>query len=95
MKAQNHKALPSTWAFHHKHFPDGSIHKLKACLCVHGDCQTYGVDYFESYAPVMQWTTVRLILILSLVLNWTIVQTDYTNALAQANLPEEVYMELP
>ena len=34
-------------------------------------------------------------MILSLVLNWTTVQADYTNAFAQANLPEEVYMELP
>ena len=87
--------MPSTWAFCHKCFPDGSICKLKAHLCVHGDCQTYDVDYFESYAPVMQWTTVRLIVIFSSVLNWTTIQTDYTNAFAQANLTEEDYIELP
>ena len=59
MKAQNYKALPSTLAFHRKQFPNGSICNLKAHLCVHGDLETYGVDCFESYAPVIQWTTVR------------------------------------
>ena len=46
-KAWNCKELPSTWAFHHKRFPNGSICKLKAHLCVCGDCQTYGVDYLS------------------------------------------------
>ena len=53
------------------------------------------IDYFESYAPVIQWTTVQLILILSLVLNWTTVQTDYTNAFAHATLHDKVYIEMP
>ena len=69
--------------------------KLKAHLCVCGDQQTYEVDYFESYSPVVQWRTVQLLLILSLVSNWTMVQTDYTNAFAQTTLHEEVYMEMP
>ena len=34
-------------------------------------------------------------MILSLVLNWQTVQTDYTNAFAQSMLAEEVYMETP
>ena len=54
-----------------------------------------GVDFFESYAPVVHWTTICLILIISIVLNWTTVQTDHTNAFAQATLDEEVYMEIP
>ena len=95
MKAHHCKALPSTWAFQCKCFPDGSIQKLEAHLCVCVDQQTYGVDYFESNAPVVQWRTVQLLLILSLVLNWTMVQTDYTTAFAQATLHEVVYMEMP
>ena len=39
--------------------------------------------------------TICLNLILALSLNWATVQTDYTNAFAQATLDEEVYMELP
>ena len=43
----------------------------------------------------MHWTTIQLILIVSIDLNWTTVQTDYTNVFAQATLDEEVYMEIP
>ena len=33
--------------------------------------------------------------IISIILNWTTVPTDYTNAIAQAPLEEEIYMEIP
>ena len=64
-------------------------------LCVHGDEQVQGVDVFESYSPVVHWTTVCLILIIAIVLNWTTIQTDYTNAFVQEPLSEEIYMEIP
>ena len=60
-----------------------------------GDKQVPGIDFTESYSPVVQWTSICLILILSLVLNWQTVQTDYTNEFAQSMLAEEVYMEIP
>ena len=56
--------LPGTWAFKRKRFPDGRLRKCKARFCVHGDKQVEGVDYFEMYAPVVQWKTVQLMLIL-------------------------------
>ena len=95
MQQRSRKALPSTWVFCRKQFPDGSIRKLKARLCVRGDKQVPGIDFTESYSPVVQWTSTHLILILSLVLNWQTVQMDYTNAFAQSTLAEEVYMEIP
>ena len=68
--------------FRCKHYPDGSIHKLKAWLCVRGDKQVQGIDYFENYAPVVQWTTIHHTLIVSMLLNWESEQTYYTNAFA-------------
>jgi histone deacetylase 1/2 len=62
---------------------------------VRGDKQVAGVDYFESYAPVVSWTTVRLLMSLSLAFNLETRQTDFSNAFAQAYLKEEVYVELP
>ena len=47
--------LPSTWAFRCKRYPDDLIRKLKARFCVRGDRQIEGVDYFETFAPVVQW----------------------------------------
>ena len=49
--------LPGTWAFKRKLFPDGRLRKCKARFCVRGDMQIEGVDYFETYAPVVQWST--------------------------------------
>ena len=87
--------LPSTWAFRLKRLPDGTPLKFKARFCVRGDRQVTGVDCFETYAPVIQWSTVRLLLTLILANNWVTKQVDYTNAFAQATLKEEVYIEPP
>jgi hypothetical protein len=57
--------------------------------------QTLGVDFFKTYAPVVQWSTIRLLLSTVLTENWTTRQVDYTNAFAQAELKEEVYVECP
>ena len=94
-QSRGRTALLSMWVFCCKHFPDGSIHKLKACLCVCDDKQVKGVDVFKSYSPVVHWTTVHLILIIVILLNWTTVQTGYTNAFAQAPLSKEIYMKIP
>ena len=61
--------IGSTWAYKLKRYPDGLIKKFKARFCARGDQQLEGIDFFETYAPVVQWTTVRLILILDVLLN--------------------------
>jgi hypothetical protein len=51
---QRRKILSGTWAFKLKRLPDGSPSRFKARYCVCGDQQTEGVDYFETYAPVVK-----------------------------------------
>jgi hypothetical protein len=51
--------VSSVWAFKHKRYPDGSIRKLQACICAQGFEQIEGVDYFETFAPVVQWMTLH------------------------------------
>jgi Reverse transcriptase (RNA-dependent DNA polymerase). len=51
--------------------------------------QTEGIDYFDTYDPVVQWSTVRLVLTLTLKNGWSTRQVDYTNAFVQADLQEE------
>lgn len=89
--------IPSTWAFKCKRFPDGRIKKFKARFCACGDCQKEGIDYFETWSPVAQWTTVRIMLILSSILRLRSVQADITAAFVHAELPptEEVYIHQP
>ena len=45
--------LPGTWAFRIKRYPTGLIQKFKARFCVRGDKQVEGVDFFETYAPIV------------------------------------------
>ena len=50
--------LPSTWAFKIKWFQDGTVKKFKARFCARGDRQKEGIDFFETWAPVVQWSTI-------------------------------------
>ena len=96
IEARGKHILPSTWVvFKKKRFPDGMVKKLKARWCVRGDRQIHGVDYFETFAPVVAWSTIRLLLILTVSMGLSTAQVDYTNAFIQAGLDEEVYVECP
>jgi hypothetical protein len=87
--------VSSVWAFKRKRYPDGSIRKLKARICARGFEQIEGVDYFETFAPVVQWMTVRIILIMTILLNLENKQIDYTAAFMQAPIDHDVYVEMP
>ena len=89
--------LPSTWAFKCKRFPDGRVKKFKARFCARGDRQKEGIDFFETWSPVVQWTTVRIMLIFSCILGLKSVQADITAAFVHAHLPttEQVYVHQP
>lgn len=49
----------------------------------------------DTYSPVVAWATVRMMLLLGLICGMKTTQVDYTNAFAQADLPDPEYMELP
>ncbi len=50
---ENTKTIMSIWSFKRKRFPDGTLNKHKACLCAHGGMQTWGTNYWKTYAPVV------------------------------------------
>ncbi|EJK54151.1 hypothetical protein THAOC_26287 [Thalassiosira oceanica] len=91
------RVLPSTWAFKCKRYPDGRVKKFKARFVVRGDCQTEGVDFFETWAPVAQWTTVRKLMVLASRLQLKSAQCDITAAFVHADLPpeEEIFVAQP
>ena len=51
----------------------------------------------DSYYPVVQWPTVRLMLILQCIIGLQCQSIDFTNAFAQADIPsgEPIFIELP
>ena len=87
--------IDSVWAFKRKRYPDGSVKKLKARFCVRGDLQKEHIDYFDTYSPVVQWSTVRLLLIVSIILQLETKQVDFTLAFVQAKADPGIYIEMP
>ena len=88
--------LPCTWAFKLKRFPDDLVIKFKARFCVRGDCQKEGIDYFETWALVVQWMTVRTMLLLA-TKGLHSAQADITAAFVHAYLKptSEIYGRQP
>ncbi len=62
-RSEAENVINSSWAFKLKWFPNGMVKKFKAWFCTRGDQQLEGIDFFETYTPVVQWTTVQLMLI--------------------------------
>ena len=89
------RILPSTLVMKRKRYPDGRLRKYKARFCVWGDLQVKGSDYFETYAPVVQMSTVRLMLTLATKHKFKTRQVDYSNAFVQADLDTDVYVRMP
>ncbi len=69
--------------------------KYKARLNVHGGQQQYRVNCLETYSLVVNWFSVRLILVLSLLYGWSTRQVDFVLAYPQAPIECDLYMKLP
>ena len=79
--------LPSTWAFAKKLFPSGLVvKKLKARFWHEVTVSYMAPTIFDTFAPVVSWTMVRLLLILSLQMNLATKQIDYTAAFVHIDI---------
>ena len=88
--------LPSVWAFKRKRRIDTrEIYKYKARINAHGGKQTYGVNYWETYSPVVNWFSIRLCLIMTLLFNWKTRQIDFVLAFPQADVECDLFVEFP
>ena len=93
---ENIKILDSVWAMRRKRKTGtGEISKYKARLNAHGGQQEMGINYWETYAPVVMWTTVRLIITLATIQGWPSRQLDFLLAYPQAEVDGDIYMKLP
>ena len=89
------KTIMAIWSFKRKRFPDGRLNKHKARLCAHGGQQQWGVNYWETYAPVVNWISVRFLLIVSELAGLETQALDFVLAFPQAELDVPVFMEIP
>ena len=90
------KLLDMVWSMRRKlRINTQEVYKWKARLNVHSGQQEQGVHYWDTYAPVVTWQTVRFFLILSLFLGWQSRQLDFVMAYPQAPAEMLLYLRLP
>lgn len=88
------KALSARWVLWEKVDQHGHI-THKARFVARGNEQRAGLDYEETFAPVVKWSTVRLIVALAVVLAWPITHMDVVTAFLNGTLKETIYMQQP
>lgn len=88
--------LDSVWAMRRKRdIKTREVYKHKARLNMHGGQQVKGIHYDETYSPVVQWSSVRIALILTILQGWASRQIDFVLAFPQADITHDNYMRLP
>jgi hypothetical protein len=88
--------VPSVWLMQCKHdLTTNKIKSHKARSNLHGGKQIYGMNYYETYAPVVTWFAIRLMIIFGIVFCWALRRVDFVMAYPQAPIEMDIYMELP
>ena len=88
-------ALPTHCVFKVKRLPGGVFERCKTRVVAGGNYQTFGVDYFETHAPVVDFATVRFFLRLAVIFSWKRMQVDIKTAFLNGDLEEEIYVRSP
>ena len=93
--ASNTNVVDGKWVYRLKRDKNGAITRYKARFVAKGFRQQPGIDFHETFSPVVKSTTIRAVLSLAVTNNWPLRQLDVQNAFLHGNLKEKVYMKQP
>jgi hypothetical protein len=83
------------WIFTHKINADGSLSRYKACWVLRGFTQRPGIDYDETFSPIVKPAIVRTVISLAIARDWPLHQLDVKNTFLHGTLTETVYCSQP
>lgn len=89
------KAIGCKWLYTIKFHSNGEIARYKSRLVALGNRQKEGLDYTDTFAPVIKPTTICMLLKLAASTQMEVHQMDVSNAFLHGDLEEEVYMKIP
>ncbi|KAG3137786.1 hypothetical protein PI126_g17217 [Phytophthora idaei] len=80
-----------------KRNPDGTVIRYRARITIKGCQQEYGIDFWETYSPVVSFEAVKLVLLLALHYGLLCEQIDFDTAFLNGPIGEDagIYMEMP
>lgn len=87
--------LKSKWVFKIKYDSNGNVSRYKARLVAKGCSQKLGIDYAETFSPVVRYTSIRCLIALAAKWKMNIDQMDAVTAFLQGDLEEEIYVQQP
>ena len=90
------KLIDTVWTFARKRKLDTrEIYKWKARLTVHGGQQIHGINFWDTYAPVVMWPTIRFFFCITLLRQWHTRQVDFIMAYPHAPVETPLYLRIP
>jgi len=94
-KPNDKNIVDCKWVFKIKYNSKGDIERYKTRLVAKGFSQIEGIDYDETFSPVVRYVTLRVLLAYAAIYDWEIDQMDAVMAFVQGTLSEEIYMKVP
>lgn len=89
------QAIGCKWVYKIKRRPDGRVERYKARLCAKGYSQKMGIDYKETFSPVIRYDSIRVLLALATIHDIEILQFDIKTVFLYGDLTEDIYMMQP
>ena len=89
------KTIGCKWIFKTKHDSKGNVEKYKARLVAKGYTKKKGIDYKETFSPVSNKDSLRIVMALVAHFDLELHQMDVKTAFLNGDLHEEVYMDQP
>ena len=89
------KVLKGKWVLDNKLGDNNQLLRRKARFVIKGYEQVFGIDYNETFSPVVKSKTVRILLILAAKYNMELKHIDFDTAFLNGTLEETIYMEQP